>query len=257
MNRERLSRIAHTGHPVKAPVDDPAVARLLGHALPSGGERVLDLGCGGAEWLLRALAAYPDLRAEGVDLSADALDGARRAAAERGLADRLTLHHRAAGDFSSPEPFDTVVSVAASHAFGGLLPTLEAARAHLAPGGRVLVGEGYWEREPTPEAVEMLGPLSDLAGTVEQVAGAGWVPVQGHISTRAELDAYEWACWGSLAAWALDHPGDPESAEVLETAATRRTQWLRGYRDAFGFVFLVLRRADRPAGRAARETRRG
>ncbi|MEV0720620.1 hypothetical protein [Asanoa sp. NPDC050611] len=77
----------------------------------------------------------------------------------------------------------------------------------------------------------MLGDLAD-----------GWTPVHGHVSTRRELDDCEWACWGSLAAWALDNPSDPDSAAVLGTAATRRTEWLRGYRDAFGFLCLVLRR---------------
>lgn len=37
----------------------------------------LDLGCGGGEWLLRALATHPELRAEGVDVSENALEQAR------------------------------------------------------------------------------------------------------------------------------------------------------------------------------------
>ncbi|WP_338699547.1 class I SAM-dependent methyltransferase [Streptomyces sp. Q6] len=242
MHREEISRIAHAGHPVKAPLGDDSVRDLLRHALPRGDERVLDLGCGTAEWLLRALATRPGVRAEGVDISADALALARDAADERGLGERLGLHHRPAEEFAAKEPFDVVVSVGAAHAFGGLLPTLAAARAHLAPSGRILVGDGFWERPPSPEAVDMLGDLAPLADTVERVTAAGWTPVHGHISTRQELDAYEWACWGSVAAWALDHPDHPDSAEVLETAALRRTEWLRSYRDSFGFVCLVLRR---------------
>ncbi|MCX5386655.1 cyclopropane-fatty-acyl-phospholipid synthase family protein [Streptomyces sp. NBC_00083] len=243
MNREQISRIAHADHPIAAPVDDDAVRRLLERGVPHDRDaRALDLGCGGGEWLLRALAAHPRLRAEGVDNSEAALAHARTRARACGVDDRLTLHHENAGDFTAPSPFDLVLSVGASHAHGGLLPTLAAARAHLAPGGHVLVGDGFWEREPTPEAVEMLGGLSDLPTTLDEVVAAGWTPVQGHISTRGELDAYEWSWTGSLAAWALDHPADPDGAQALEAATLHRAQWLRTYRDSFGFVCLLLRR---------------
>lgn len=244
MNREQISRIAHAGHPIKSPLDDDSVRRLLERGLPRGDERVLDLGCGGGEWLLRALAARPRVHAEGVDISEDALDQAAAGAGDLGVQDRLVLHHRKAEDFESAEPFDVVLSFGAAHAFGGLLPTLAAARRHLAPGGRVLVGDGFWERPPSQEAVEMLGDFTDLAGTVDRVVADGWTPVDGHVSTRQELDDYEWACWGSLAAWGLDHPDDPDSSQALETAAVRRTEWLRVYRGTWGFVSLVLRRTS-------------
>ncbi|MCK7622374.1 class I SAM-dependent methyltransferase [Streptomyces sp. RS10V-4] len=241
MHREKTSEIAHAGHPIKSPLDDASVRRLLDRGLPRGDERVLDLGCGTAEWLLRALATRPHVHAEGVDVSAAALAQARHAAAGLGVADRLVLHRLPAADFVSAEPFDVVLSFGAAHAFGGLLPTLAAARRHLAPGGRVLIGDGFWERPPSPEAIEMLGDFTDLATTLDRVVADGWTPVDGHVSTRRELDAYEWACWGSLASWALDNPADPDSREALETATTRRTEWLRVYRDTWGFVSLVLR----------------
>ncbi|MFB6676343.1 SAM-dependent methyltransferase [Streptomyces sp. NPDC056390] len=244
MNRELMSRLAHVDHPIKAPLDDTSVQQLLARAAPRGDERALDLGCGSGEWLLRALGVHPQLRAEGVDISVDALDQAREAARARGLGERLALHRQEAAEFRSPRPFDLVLSVGASHAFGGLLPTLAAARKHLTPGGRVLVGDGFWEREPSQEAVEMLGDFADLATTLERVAADGWTPVHGHVSSRRELDDYEWACWGSLASWALDHRAHPDSEEALATATARRDEWLRVYRDTWGFVSLVLRPTD-------------
>ncbi|MFD8690159.1 SAM-dependent methyltransferase [Streptomyces sp. NPDC059651] len=241
MNHDQISALAHAGHPIKAPLDDDSVRRLLDHAVPHADARALDLGCGGGEWLLRALSGRPGLRAEGVDISEGSLLAAGAAADRLGVRERLVLHQQDGAAFASVDPFDLVLSVGAAHVFGGLLPTLAAARKHLAPGGRVLIGDGFWEREPTPEAVEMLGDFADLATTLDRVTADGWTPVHGHVSSRAELDAYEWSCWGSLASWALDHPADPESAEVLATAATRRTEWLRVYRETWGFVTLVLR----------------
>ncbi|MEZ3181192.1 class I SAM-dependent methyltransferase [Streptomyces pimonensis] len=241
MRRERISLLAHADHPIAAPLDDDSVRRLLERGVPRDGARVLDLGCGGGEWLLRALAGHPGLRAEGVDISADSLERAREAARVRGVEERLVLHHGDAGDLAASHAFDLVLSVGATHAFGGLLATLAAARAHLAPGGRILVGDGFWAREPSSEAVEMLGDLSDLPTTVDRVVADGWTPVHGHISSRRELDDYEWAWTGSLASWALDHPDDPGSAQALTTASAHRDGWLRVYRDVLGFVCLVLR----------------
>ncbi|MFI5979755.1 SAM-dependent methyltransferase [Streptomyces sp. NPDC051555] len=242
MNREMISRIAHAHHPIKAPLDDASVRRLLEHGVAREDARLLDLGCGPAEWLLRALAAHPGIRADGVDVSPEALEQASAAARERGVQDRLVLHQQPAADFTAPHSFDLILSIGSTHAFGGLLPTLDAAAERLAPGGRVLIGDAFWDREPSPEAVEVLGEYEDLATTLDLIGAAGWTPVLGHVSTRRELDDYEWTLWGTLAEWALDHPDDPDSAQALATAAERRSEWLRTYRDSFGFLTLVLRR---------------
>jgi cyclopropane fatty-acyl-phospholipid synthase-like methyltransferase len=246
VNREQISALAHADHPIAAPLDDDSVRRLLERGIPRGDARVLDLGCGGGEWLLRALTTHPRVRAEGVDISERALAAARETAHTLGVHERLVLHHQDAAAFAAPHAFDLVLSVGATHAFGGLLPTLTAARKHLAPGGWVLVGDGFWEREPSPEAVDMLGDFADLPTTMDRVIADGWAPVHGHISTRQELDDYEWAWTGSLASWALDHPDTPDSSQALAAAATHREQWLRVYRDAFGFVCLILRPTRRP-----------
>ncbi|MGW6710278.1 SAM-dependent methyltransferase [Streptomyces sp. NPDC054956] len=241
MNREQMSQIAHAHHPIKSPLDDDSVRELLRHGISRPDARVLDLGCGGGEWLLRALAANPLLRAEGVDISEEALAQAAKNASDLGVEERLVLHQQPAADFSSAHLFDLVLIVGSTHAFDGLLPTLAAARKLLAPGGRVLIGDGFWEKEPSAEAVEFFGELADLASTLDLVTADGWATVHGHVSTRRELDDYEWACWGSMAAWALDHPDHPDSSEVLATSAARRSDWLHIYRDSFGFVSLVLR----------------
>ncbi len=227
-----------------APLGDASVDRLLGRAVRRGDEHILDLGCGGGAWLLRALAAHPGVTGEGVDVSEGALAEADEAAAGLGVRERLVLRHEDAAAYASAPLFDVVLSIGASHAFGGLLPTLAAAGEHLAPGGRVIVGDGFWEQPPDGATVEMLGDLGDLATTVDRVVADGWTPVYGHISTRHELDDYEWSWTGSLAAWALDRPEDPDGAAALAAAGVHRSEWLRSYRKSFGFVSLVLGRTS-------------
>jgi SAM-dependent methyltransferase len=246
MDRDVISMLAHVDHPVAAPLSDDSVRTLLDRALAGGAERVLDLGCGRGAWLLRALTAHSRLRAEGVDISATALTRARAEAADLGVGDRLVLHRQSAAEFVAPHPYDLVLSVGAAHAFGGLLPTLAAARGHLAPGGQVLVGDGFWEREPDQSALEALdasrAEYDDLATTVDRVVADGWTPVYGHVSTLQEWDDYEWSWTGSLAWWALDHPEDPGGAAAMAASTAHRTGWLHGYRGTLGFVCLLLRR---------------
>ncbi|TDD83730.1 SAM-dependent methyltransferase [Actinomadura rubrisoli] len=241
MNREQISAAAHARHPIAAPLDDASVRSLLDRAAPRGG-RLLDLGCNTATWLIRALTDRPGLRGDGVDLDGGAIARGRAAVAAAGLSDRVDLHIQDAGAFTSPEPFDLVMSVGAAHAFGGLLPTLAAARGHLAPGGAVLVGDGFWEREPgraTLDAGFAADEYTDLATTVARVAADGWTPVHAHVSTRHEWDDYEWSWTGSLAQWGIDHPEDRDAA--LKAADEHRDAWLGGYRGTLGFVTFVLR----------------
>ena len=247
MDRERLSSIAHSHHPIAAPILGVNVNRLLRRADRQPAARILDLGCGEAAWALQALAHYPDGHADGVDTSRYALDRAAQAAAERGLADRLALHERDARTYVPDGDYDLVMCVGSAHAFGGFTATLGQAGRHVRADGILLVGEGFWQVPPTPAALAALDASehdhTDLGGLVEAAEQAGWTPVYAHVSDAAEWDNYEWSWVGSLTEWALDNPGHPDAAEVRAAAREHRDGWLRGYRGVLGFATLVLRRS--------------
>jgi SAM-dependent methyltransferase len=245
MDRQRLSSIAHSHHPIAAPISGVNVNRLLRRSGRQPGARILDLGCGEATWALQALAHCPDGYADAVDISPYALERAAEAARERGLADRLTLHERDARTYVPDGDYDLVLCVGSTHAFGGFGETLEVAGRHVNRDGVLLVGEGFWEATPTPPASEALtATFTDLPGLVESAEQAGWTPVYAHVSDAAEWDDYEWSWNGSLTQWALDNPGHPDAVEVRAVALEHREQWLRGYRNVLGFVTLVLRRTQ-------------
>lgn len=243
---QRISSIAHSHHPIAAPVFGVSVNRLLRRADRQPAARVLDLGCGAGAWALQALADYPDGHADGVDINPHALEHAASAAADRDLADRLTLHERDARAYVPDGDYDLVLCVGSTHAFGGFGQTLELAGRHVNADGILMVGERFWQVPPTPEALAALScepeELTDLAGLVDAAEQAGWTPVYAHVSDAAEWDDYEWSWIGSLTGWALDNPGHPDAAEALTSARDHRDQWLRGYRNVLGFVTLVLRR---------------
>ena len=135
-----------------------------------------------------------------------------------------------------------VLAVGSTHAFGGLKGTTEALARFVRPGGLALVGEGFWERPPTPELAAEIGVFPDLAGTIAEAESGGWLTVHAHVSDRAEWDDYEFSWTGSLARWAAEHPG-PDGDEALRAAREHRDMWLGGYRGLLGFVTLLLRRS--------------
>ncbi len=247
VDRQRLSSIAHSHHPIAAPIFGVNVNRLLRRAGREPGARILDLGCGAAAWAMQALAHYPDGHADGVDTSPYALERAAHAAAERGLTERLALHERDARTYVPDGDSDRVRCVAATQVFDGFAGTLEQAGRHVNADGVLLVGEGFWQVPPTPEALDALGAKpddhTDLPGLLDIAERAGWAAVYAHVSDAAEWDDYEWSWIGSLTEWALDNPGHPDAEQARIAAREHHDQWLRGYRDVLGFVTLVLRRA--------------
>jgi SAM-dependent methyltransferase len=243
VDRAQASAIAHRWHPIAAPVSDDNLRRLIGHlGLPAGG-RLLDLGCGFGEWLFAALEAAPGARGVGVDTSAPALEEARARATARGLADRVAFEQADAEGWDG-EGFDAVLCIGATHAFGGLAPTLRAVRRYLRPGGRVLLGEGFWETPPSERALRALGAepgeLPDVDGLVAEAQTAGYEPGYAHLSTTAEWDHYEWSWTGALTEWALTEAPAEDRASALELAREHRRQYLAGYRRELGFATVVL-----------------
>jgi SAM-dependent methyltransferase len=103
--------------------------------------RVLDLGCGLGASSLALARAYPRATVLGIDLDEASVAGARAAAAEAGLADRVSFAVGDAAHLSPEAPFDLVTVFEALHDMGDPVGALRAARELLADGGSVLVAD--------------------------------------------------------------------------------------------------------------------
>jgi SAM-dependent methyltransferase len=119
----------------------PAVAGLT-EQLESG-IRVLDVGCGlGSADILMA-EHFPRSTFKGVDYHAESIRRAIAAAAEAGVADRVTFERDDAASYDGT--FDLICFFDAVHDMGDPVGALAHARAHLAPGGRVFAVEPFAE----------------------------------------------------------------------------------------------------------------
>lgn len=242
----RLTRLTFHG-PLSSARADRLVARLAA-ARPS---TVLDIGCGWGELLLRLLEAVPGATGVGVDLNEDDLARGRRAARARGLADRVTFVRESAVG-TARGPADVVLCVGAGHALADEEPphhlpaALAALRRLVEPGGRVLLGEGFWESQPTPDQLAVMWPgaaseqHTDLAGLVDLTVAAGFRPSGIEAATAEEWDQFESDYRSDAEDWLASHPDHPLAAETRDRLDRQRASWLRGYRGVLGLAYLTL-----------------
>lgn len=189
--------------------------------------------------MLRAIAQTPGAAGVGVDTNLDELERGRDLAKRTGLSARVSFKEADAAQFEGS--FDRVISIGASHAWGGSKAALAGLQQHLNHGGRALYGDAFWVRPPTEDLVKMLGNLEPtLAQLVEDSVAAGLRPVHVDVTSESEWDEFEWASYRGLEEFAFAHPSDELAPLAREMADIRRDEYLRGYRDVLGFGYLIL-----------------
>lgn len=212
---------------------------------------VLDIGCGWGEFMLRLLEATPGATGVGIDLNEDDLARGRANAEARGLAERVRFVQESAAD-ATHGPADVVLCLGASHALSDAQPpehttaALRALRRLVTPGGRVLLGEGFWQRTPTPGDLSAMWPdaypteFHDLPDLVDLAIAEGFRPAWIETANVDEWDDFESAYQSDVEEWLAAHPDHPLAEETRNRVDRHRAQWLRGYRGVMGLAYLTL-----------------
>ena len=117
----------------------PQVPEVLA-ALQNGGS-ALDVGCGRGRVSMSLAKGYPSARCTGLDVHPGSVEAARALARDAGVADRVDYVAGTIGDLPSERKFDLITFMDVVHDLTQPLETLRTARALLADGGTVFVGE--------------------------------------------------------------------------------------------------------------------
>ena len=239
MDRTRYSTIAHHHHLFCSPLSAATVDSMIALMDLKRRARVLDVGCGKAEMLIRALEQCGGTGV-GIDPNAAFLDEARDRAQRRLPDGALTLRGARFEDVAlEPGSFDAVMCVGSTHAIGRYAQALAPLAGLVRPGGIVVAGEGYWKQKPAPEyLVAFEGTEDEFTthdGNITIGVGLGLTQRFAIESTEAEWDEYEGLYADSIERFAAEHPDDADHDAMLARIRPWRDAYLRWGRATLGF----------------------
>ncbi|GAA0257351.1 class I SAM-dependent methyltransferase [Cryptosporangium japonicum] len=232
-----------------SPLSPERARRIVERLARSRPATVLDVGSGWGALLLHLLDAVPAATGVGIEINPGDVARGRALARRRGLADRVEFVEESAVG-TERGPADLVLCVGSGHALtdvpGDFAGSLRELRRLVAPGGRVLYAEGFWQRTPTDAELARMWPgaavddHTDLAGLVELAVGAGFRPVWTETATEDEWEQFESGYQAEVEEWLAAEPDHPDAAARRRKADSHRASWLSGYRTVLGMAYLTL-----------------
>ncbi len=246
MDMLKFYDITHRDHMVCNPTSEEKLADLVELLRLPKDAHVVDIACGKGEFLIRLVEAY-GVRGLGIDISPFYIAEAKRRLEARTSSAGITFTQMNGAHFKPEEPhsLDLASCIGASWVFGGHANTLEALISMVKPGGWVIVGEPFWQQEPSGEYLEAsscsredFGSHSSNAETGEQ---RGMELVHTIVSNKDDWDRYEGLQWLSTAEYSRTHPDDPDLAEVVERVSKEKEAFLRWGRETLGWAIYIFR----------------
>lgn len=239
MDEQKFAAISHIDLAFCSPISASNVEHVIDRIPMQPGARVLDVGCGKGEVLLR-IAARCQVKATGIDDSSYFLQEAHEEIAARAPGADIALREIAFAHFDAvPNSYDVVVCVRSAELFGSYESALQTLKALVKPGGYLMVGARYWKQPPTDDHRAAFGPsaqsIYDYAGTIQIGASEGLTPRYVAVSSVADWDHYRWSHVNALERYAVEHSDDLMASAMLQKSRMIRDRYLAYERDVMGF----------------------
>ncbi len=246
LSQTRFTTIAHRDHAILNPISLEKVDRVIALLDLPAGARVIDVGCGKAEMLVRLIARF-GCTAIGVDTNPHFLAEARARAFDQGVAGQIELLE---GDVTqmklATETFDAALCVGATHAYGDLAATLKNLRTLVKPGGKIVVGEGLWKQKPDMNYLKALGTkatdYTDHAGNVAAGIAEQLTYLYSAVADHNDFDHYEGLYNRAVETWCLENSRDLDMAAARERIRAWRDTYLKWGRDTLGFAIYLFQK---------------
>lgn len=228
-----------------SPLSFEKADRLIDVLELSAVDRVLDVGCGTGEFLVRLIDAT-GASGVGIDIDPTLIDEAQQKAGAR-LPENVSLEFRKADikeESLADGSFDLAICIGSTHAFGmgeeAYPKALDQLSRLVKPGGQLLIGEGYWKQPPAQGYLDLLGDTPgiyhDHAENIWFAERRGLIPLYATVSNTDEWDHFEWSHRMKVE---REHAADEER---LQWSRAWRDGYLRWGRDTMGFGFYLFQK---------------
>jgi hypothetical protein len=127
---------------------------------------------------------------------------------------------------------------------GGYVPTLKRLKGLVKPGGKIVLGEGYWIQRPDVGYLKALGAkqgdFTDHAGNVEAGLAEGMIYLYSVVASTDDFDQYEGLYNHSVESWCLENPNDLDTEAARERIRSWRDAYLKWGRGTLGFGLYLF-----------------
>ncbi len=241
------STLAHQNLEICSPVPWGVYENLLLSSTISARPEILDIGCGKAGVLARAIEATNG-SGIGIDLP-NSLGSVISVRAEKlRKLGSLTIILEDAKAFVQriDNSFDLIICIGSSHAMGGPQQLFNWAKKLLKPDGKLLFGEIVWRSKPSKEFLEFLecGEEDQLYSSqlFDLARKSGFLIEQTASCLETDFDRYENELKSAIETWTVSnatHPMAGEFRKRSESWSKAREKWAR---HASGFDVLIAGR---------------
>jgi cyclopropane fatty-acyl-phospholipid synthase-like methyltransferase len=243
---QRYIEIAEAHQKFPVPLSAKNLSRLAAVCELHSGTRLLDLACGKGELLIQWAHTY-EMQGTGVDEDETRISVAQMRADELEVWAQVQFVASEVADY--PQSFHQYNIVSCLNATWlwdnqtAMLATMQDALKDNTS-GLVLLGETYWQREPTPEICAALGleqnALPTLADLTDHFGDAGADVVDMLLATQDDWDEYTTQEWRACFNWLNTHPAHEDAEGLRAWLNANRRRYLRYEREYIGWGIFVL-----------------
>ena len=205
------------------------------------GKTLIDFGCGLAEPLVLWAENF-SISGVGIDIRQKAIERAQAKIVQRGLADRLQVAQGKGAEYRfEPNSFDYAACVGATFIWSGYKPALQALKQAIRPGGKLIVGEAYWQKDSVPPDLAQSQTCLHSESWLLQTTWEEGLEVEYVVrASHDNWDTYEAGNWYGLARWIEENPEHPELQEVIDFLHESQVEYFRYGREYFGWAIYLL-----------------
>lgn len=207
------------------------------------GGRVIDFGSGFGEGLVLWARAF-GISGLGIDIRPAACERARNKIKAQGLEDQIEIAcGKAAEHPVEPQSYDVAACIGATFIWkGGFKEAVRAMRGAITSGGRLIVGEVYWQRSNVPPEYAQREPSFRTEYEILHMAREeGLELIYVLHSSQDDWDHYESENWRGLSDWLDENPTHPQREDVMRHLHESQEEYMHFTREYLGWALYVLK----------------